>query len=149
MRSPRRWAISRPVKSEPPPGANGTTMRTGFAGYCWPVAGSAASATINAVQILSSIGMSPPAGALAHGSVRRVGLRENLLHVDGGEPAALLEDAAVDHDELDLRRLRRLDDQMRRIGEHAEVRMTRVQHNQVGAPAFGERGEELVTAARI
>src|SRR5205085_8776767 len=149
MRSPRRWAISRPVKSEPPPGANGTTKRTGFAGYCWPVAGSAASATINAVQILSSIGMSPPAGALAHGSVRRVGLRENLLHVDGGEPAALLEDAAVDYDRLDVRRLRHLDYQMRRIGEHADVRMTRVHHDQVGALAFDERADALVEAERF
>jgi len=46
------------VKSEPPPGANGTMMRTGFAGYCWATAGGRAAAKTaadNAAQILGSI----------------------------------------------------------------------------------------------
>src|SRR5437868_1214455 len=35
--------MSRAIKSVPPPGANGATMRTGLLGYCWADAGSAAS----------------------------------------------------------------------------------------------------------
>src|SRR4051812_1418636 len=46
--SVRRWAMKRAMKSEPPPGANGTMMRTGFDGYgcaaAWSETTSAAAA---------------------------------------------------------------------------------------------------------
>src|SRR5262249_35953942 len=49
QRSPSFCATSRAMMSTPPPGANPTSMRTGFAGYCAP-APSGASAAATAVS---------------------------------------------------------------------------------------------------
>src|SRR5688572_17025479 len=55
MRSVSFCATSRPVKSEPPPGAKGTMTRTGFAGYCWATAGSEAAATTAASNVAQNL----------------------------------------------------------------------------------------------
>jgi hypothetical protein len=39
--SPSFCPVRRATKSEPPPAAKGTMMRTGFVGYCWAIADAA------------------------------------------------------------------------------------------------------------
>src|SRR3954468_3352151 len=86
------------------------------------VSGSASTLTVLPLMFREIMGSSfgkkvesPPARALAHRGERLRGIGDDGRDVDGGQLAAALEDAAVDHDGVDVRRLRRLDQHVRRV----------------------------------
>src|SRR5713101_6695668 len=91
---------------------------------------------------------SPPPGALAHGGERRRSFAHGLLDVDCGQPAAALEDAAVDHHGVDVRGLRRLHQHVRRLAEDSQVHFARVDHDEVGALPGFQRSHAVVHAHR-
>src|SRR5262245_21820 len=89
-----------------------------------------------------------PVRAAAHRGERLRRLVDDLADVDLRQHAATLDDAPVDHDRIDVRWLRRLDEQMRRLAEHAEIHGSRVDRNQVRALAGRQRADLVVESHR-
>src|SRR5436309_2089105 len=128
----------------------------------WPYAGAAISrAAINRnarfmtssrcccmYESLPNSARSPPAGALAQLRVGGSGLLDDLLCVQRCELAAALEDAAVDHHGIDVSRLRRGHDHVRRVSEYAEIEIARRHHNEIGALARLDRADLVIDTHR-
>src|SRR5262249_417159 len=91
------------------------------------------------VAVSSGDAMSRPAGTALETRGRLGRLDNDLARVQRDKPPALLEDAPVDHDGVDVDRLRAAHDRGHRIAERRHVEVGCTHEDQVGAFARRER----------
>src|SRR5262249_38050085 len=91
------------------------------------------------VAVSSGDAMSRPAGTALETRERFGRLGDYLRRIERGEPSALLEDASVDHDAVDIGGLRAAHDRGHRIAQRRHVEVDGAHEDQVGALARGER----------